>query len=910
MGFAARCSLAVCCVTLIGKSPHLAATEGRTSMAHLEQVHHGDSTQVAIVFLHGMGGHLFDTWTGPASSRDDCWPHWVGQDLDCDTWTLGYDAALSRWQDQAMPLPDQGTQVAQLLAVHPGLKERALVLVGHSLGGLVIKTLITQARAAGDTRTRALLDRIRGVVFVATPHHGSQLANLAMAITGARTNAQISSMRLHDAHLRQLGAAFREQRRVLRLKIAAFAEGRDVMLKPTGFFGLLTKPVGIRVVDPTSGDAALDGVITVPLAEDHFSICKPASRDAQIHHALLAFVRDEVLADLTVQQHAAFGQQVGAPKPSTPAPSQTPTVPTFIDHCVVNPRWIATASSQAAMTSFDWHPKVAKALDLIAANARDFDRNVYGFPNIANGDAASDISHRKVAFFKNQAVLLAVVEKATRVASGIIQGLRDFPPEMRSRALHTFAAAASLRVIRLIQRFEGTLFSEAGQLIVRIFPDLPSLRSTRGPLVGLPFRHPINELAYGYEANNGFLMCRVSRGGEGDYEYVYLPRFEAEAHQERRPGPSHLYYGWVVPQWLLSFDDPPPSPDAWWITVISDERGSERWSSAGESPWSKPGASGVELPSEYEWPDEFYVRADVGPGMSCWVTRASNGLRDLQTFSTRHREPVQDEQARNSNTAVELITATQGGVLCIAAAQTEFTAVLAQMTQQFGRGSTQSLSGGAGYAVRFIDPEAQTVWYVASLPFQGETEAGVGVQSFVTALAPNLILMVGMCMGMPARKLQIGTVVVPNEVIGFDHQRLTLKGTTYRPHGVRVDSTLYKLARIVGTQNFPYPVVLDKGLASATIKIEDASGSLVHQIDAAFPDVAAYDMEGWGFYRATDGKQCLWIKAVADSGESQENSGDEHRAKKSLQAEVTLNALDFAIRLVREHHAAHRDEPK
>lgn len=594
-------------------------------MARLEQVHHGSSTQLAIVFLHGLSGHLFDTWTGPGTSRDNCWLHWVGQDLDCDTWTLGYDAALSRWQDQAMPLPDQGTQVAQLLAVHPGLKDRALVLVGHSMGGLVIKTLVTQARAAGDTRTRALLDRIRGVAFLATPHQGSQLASLAMAVAaGVRTNAQVGNISLHDAHLRQLGAAFRAQSRELRLKIVAFAEGRDVVLRQRGLFGIFSKQVGVRVVDPSSSDPALDGVNTVPLAEDHFSICKPTSRDAQIHHALLAFICDDVLADVTVQ-HPDFDQQVNAsrmpPTPSPPAASRTPLPPAFSDHCVVNPRWIAAASGQAEMTSFDWHPKIAKALDLIAVNARDFDLNVYQFPGMANGDVAEEISHRKVAFFENQAILTAFVDKANRIASGITQAFRDCPPEVRPRALHTFAAAASVTVIRLIQRFEGTLFSEAGQLIVRIFPDLPSLRSTRGPFVGLPFRHEINELAYGYEASHGFLRCRISRGREGDYEYVYLPRFEAEAHQESRPAPLHLYYGWVVPQWLISFDDPPPSPDAWWITVISDERGAERWSSDRKSPWSGPDASQLDLPSEYEWPDEFYVRAEVGPGMSCWVQR-------------------------------------------------------------------------------------------------------------------------------------------------------------------------------------------------------------------------------------------------------------------------------------------------
>lgn len=270
-------------------------------MARLERAHQGESANPAIVFIHGLGGDLFDTWVGPGTSPDDCWLNWVGTDTGCDTWTLEYDSALSRWHEQAMPLPDQGTQVAQLLAVHQGLRDKALVLVGHSMGGLVIKSLVTQTQAAGDVRARALLSRIKGIVFVATPHQGSQLASLATALSGiARTNAQVGDMSGHDPHLRQLSSAFREQRRTLQMSVAAFAETRDVVWQRKGFLRFLNRQVGLRVVDPSSSDPGLEGVTTVPLAEDHFSICKPASRDAHIHHALVAFLRDEILTPTRV----------------------------------------------------------------------------------------------------------------------------------------------------------------------------------------------------------------------------------------------------------------------------------------------------------------------------------------------------------------------------------------------------------------------------------------------------------------------------------------------------------------------------------------------------------------------------------------------------------------------------------
>lgn len=189
-------------------------------MARLELLHRGDPLRPAIVFIHGLDGDLIRTWLGPGCSADDCWPHWVGKSTGCDTWTLGYDAAMSRWNDQAMPLPDQADQVTNLLATHEGLTGRPIVMLGHSMGGLVIKTMVTQALANSDQRMRRLVERICGVVFVATPHQGSELASLAQALRRlVRPNPQVAQMQQHDAHLRQLNRSFRNACRIVSQRV-------------------------------------------------------------------------------------------------------------------------------------------------------------------------------------------------------------------------------------------------------------------------------------------------------------------------------------------------------------------------------------------------------------------------------------------------------------------------------------------------------------------------------------------------------------------------------------------------------------------------------------------------------------------------------------------------------------------
>src|SRR5258708_9985944 len=107
------------------------------------------------------------------------WPAWVGEDSGCPVWLLGYDAALSGWVDGAMPLPDQGTSVLDALTSEPRLKEAPLVMVGHSLGGLVIKTALVNASSLAVARYSNFERQFRGVIFVATPHFESVLATLA-----------------------------------------------------------------------------------------------------------------------------------------------------------------------------------------------------------------------------------------------------------------------------------------------------------------------------------------------------------------------------------------------------------------------------------------------------------------------------------------------------------------------------------------------------------------------------------------------------------------------------------------------------------------------------------------------------------------------------------------------------------
>ncbi|MPV61495.1 hypothetical protein GD416_35125 [Burkholderia sp. BE24] len=241
-------------------------------------------------------------------------------------------------------------------------------------------------------------------------------------------------------------------------------------------------------------------------------------------------------------------------------------------------------------------------------------------------------------------------------------------------------------------------------------------------------------------------------------------------------------------------------------------------------------------------------------------------------------------------------------VLCVVAASSEFSATNKYLAEEFGVGKKINIDGLGDFAIEFIDSETSTKWQLAGFSYQGQVESAVASSNLVRALKPSVTFMIGMCMGMPSRKYPAGTVIVPNEVVSFDHTRVTEKGVQIRPHGNRVVNGIYRLARILSeTSELDYKVVVDKGLASANSKNENPTSQLVKFIEKTFPDAAAYDMEGFGFYSALDGEQCLWIKAVADSGEPQATDARAQEVKHSEQKSATRNAVAFAIQVVRAY---------
>lgn len=259
----------------------------------LTQVHQASSQDALhVIFVHGLGGEARTTWMSNSADPSTLWPVWIGEDVGCNVWVAGYDASPTAWESGALHLVDLGETLFTALQVEQGLQGQSLVLVGHSLGGLVIKSGMTQAEHLAAPQRLQLLERITGVVFIGTPHQGADLATIAEKLRCVlRTNPPVSNMVENDPWLNSLNQQFRALYAQRGFDVRVFFETKKLPVKWKAF-GIKTG-IGWRqiIVDRSSSDPGLEKIIPTAIEHDHIEIAKPKSRQELIHKALVGFLK-------------------------------------------------------------------------------------------------------------------------------------------------------------------------------------------------------------------------------------------------------------------------------------------------------------------------------------------------------------------------------------------------------------------------------------------------------------------------------------------------------------------------------------------------------------------------------------------------------------------------------------------
>lgn len=290
---------------------------------------------VDVVFIHGLNGDPIQTWSNSRTSEP--WTEWLAADVpSAGVWSIGYEAWASRWQGPAMPLQDRGVNVLALLQAE-GLGDNPLVLIAHSMGGLVVKQLLFQAKVLSP-EYGTIADAIAGVAYLATPHTGSGLANVADFFRRImRGTVAIQDLQDGAPYLRMLTKWYRDNASQLDLRHLVMYENQTT--------------AGVLVVDEVSADPGIVGVTPIRIDADHASICKPRSRTDLVYRQCLRLVSGV----------AANGSAQGTAQRSLPELTVQPLRPLMSPPAELrsaefnDPTYIEFYNATGALVEVFWH---------------------------------------------------------------------------------------------------------------------------------------------------------------------------------------------------------------------------------------------------------------------------------------------------------------------------------------------------------------------------------------------------------------------------------------------------------------------------------------------------------------------------------------------------------------------------
>ncbi|KAK3934282.1 hypothetical protein QBC46DRAFT_368322 [Diplogelasinospora grovesii] len=132
-----------------------------------------------IVFVHGLGGGSRKTWSyfpDPAHF----WPReWLPTDPEFQgvrVHTFGYNSDWAERGQSKMDIHSFSQSLLGALKNEPSIRRdrTRIILVGHSMGGNVAKKAYILARQ--DPSCKDFAGRVHSMIFLGTPHHGSNLA--------------------------------------------------------------------------------------------------------------------------------------------------------------------------------------------------------------------------------------------------------------------------------------------------------------------------------------------------------------------------------------------------------------------------------------------------------------------------------------------------------------------------------------------------------------------------------------------------------------------------------------------------------------------------------------------------------------------------------------------------------------
>jgi pimeloyl-ACP methyl ester carboxylesterase len=250
-------------------------------------------SDAVLVFVHGVMSDSRTTWLYEPPGHPSASCYWPGL-IEADSRFKGIAIFLAGYHTAAHSGPygfrDCANEVFGALGrdvdgCRPVLGKAKITFVCHSMGGIVVRDLLVKHAAEFQ-------EKQVGLVLIASPSYGSELANTLDNLLWLYNHVQGRHLSWGSEQLVELDADFRElleQKRIPRLAGIEFFENRFLSYPKWA-----PAPGKVVVVTKESAVRYLPEPRQIP-ESDHSSICKPDGVHHASHGFLLDFLKDNAL---------------------------------------------------------------------------------------------------------------------------------------------------------------------------------------------------------------------------------------------------------------------------------------------------------------------------------------------------------------------------------------------------------------------------------------------------------------------------------------------------------------------------------------------------------------------------------------------------------------------------------------
>lgn len=170
-----------------------------------------------IIFVHGLTGKVGVTWGE--------FPAFLKADSTISEYTMhefGYYSPLLAWFKRAPTIGSIANGVISDIKAHCDLENDDIILVGHSMGGIVIKKVLLRLNAQG------VKHNINKICFFDVPHDGSGFANVGKYISW--NNPHLKSLVSNSAELDDINEQWVDKKIDHNLNILSIIDANETVV--------------------------------------------------------------------------------------------------------------------------------------------------------------------------------------------------------------------------------------------------------------------------------------------------------------------------------------------------------------------------------------------------------------------------------------------------------------------------------------------------------------------------------------------------------------------------------------------------------------------------------------------------------------------------------------------------------